>query len=76
MIEVDKNEVKIGIPKGEEDSEEALLIAELGVAVINVAKHLKKDREDVLTSLTIGVIVTKKLNEILDELKDGIGKEG
>ena len=75
MIHVKKNVVKVKIPKSEKKNKEALLIAELGVALIEVARTLKKDREDVLSALTLGVMITKELDCILDKLEEELEKE-
>jgi len=75
MITVDKSDIEIIIPK-DEKREKALLVSELVVAIINVAKHLNISAEQLLNSIIFGVMVTDKIDEVLDELKDEIEKEG
>jgi len=74
MIKIKKNEVKIKVPK-KEKNKEAFLIAELGVALIEVAKYLGKDREEILSSLNLGVLLSLGIDEALKDLKECI-KEG
>jgi len=74
MITIDKGDVEIVIPK-DEKREKALLISELVVALINVAKHLNISTEQLLHSIIFGVMITDKIDEVLDELKDEIEKE-
>ena len=75
MITVDKGDIEIIIPK-DEKREKALLVSELVVAIINVAKHLNISAEQLLNSIIFGVMITDKIDEVLDELKDEIEKEG
>jgi len=77
MIKIKKNEVKIKVPK-KEKNKEAFLIAELGVALIEVAKYLGKDREEILSSLNLGVLLSLGIDEALKDFKECIkeGKDG
>jgi len=67
MITIDKGDVEIIIPK-DEKREKALLLSELVVAIINVAKHLNISTEQLLNSIIFGVMVTDKIDELMFEL--------
>jgi len=72
MIKVDKNEVEIEV-SGDEKNEESVLLAELSVALIEVAKYLKRDREEVLNALNSTIIFSIGIDNIIDNLKECIG---
>ena len=72
MIRVKKNEFEIKVPE-DEKNQEALLIAELSVALIEVANYLKKDREEILNRLNFGVLFIDDIEEIVNDFKECVG---
>ena len=72
MIKVDKNEVEIKVSE-DEKNEEAVLLAELSVALIEVARYLKRDREEVLKALNSTIIFSIDIENIIDNLKECTG---
>jgi len=74
MIAVDKGDIKIIIPK-DEKREKALLVSEVVVALNSVAKHLNISKEQLLNSIIFGVMVTDKIDEVLDEIRNEVEEE-
>jgi len=72
MIKVKKDKIKIEVPK-DEKRPEAFLIAELSVALIEVANYLKKDKEEILNRLNFGVFFIDDVEEIINDFKECIG---
>ena len=59
MIKIKKDDVKIKVPKKEEN-EEAYLVAELAKGAIETAEYLDKDIFDVLSRVMAGIIMVKR----------------
>jgi len=76
MIKIKKDEVKIKVSE-DEKNKEALLMAELSVALIEVANYLRKDREEVLRNLNTVILFTIDIDNIIDNLEECMeGKDG
>ena len=69
MIKVKKNELKIKVSE-DEKNQEALLIAELGVALIGVSKHLGKSKEEILNTLNKSILFFSSVEEAIKDFKE------
>jgi len=72
MIKVKKDKIKIEVPKDEEN-QEAFLIAELSVALIEVANYLKEDKKEILSRLRFGILFVDDIEEIINDFEECIG---